>query len=68
MYGGTIGLFIIRPILGNSDGGSHQLRQSNGQSSQPQLSLQKIYVKDVSFEAPGAPQVFQTNRASRSCS
>jgi preprotein translocase subunit SecB len=33
--------------------------QSNGQSSQPQLTLQKIYVKDVSFEAPNAPQIFQ---------
>jgi preprotein translocase subunit SecB len=33
--------------------------QSNGQSSQPQLTLQKIYVKDVSFEAPNAPQMFQ---------
>jgi preprotein translocase subunit SecB len=33
--------------------------QSNGQSSQPQLLLQKIYVKDVSFEAPNAPQMFQ---------
>jgi len=33
--------------------------QTNGQSSQPQLLLQKIYVKDVSFEAPNAPQIFQ---------
>jgi preprotein translocase subunit SecB len=33
--------------------------QANGQASQPQLMLQKIYVKDVSFEAPNAPQVFQ---------
>lgn len=24
-----------------------------------QLSLQKVYIKDVSFEAPGAPQIFQ---------
>jgi preprotein translocase subunit SecB len=34
---------------------------ANGQAQQPsaQLNLQKIYVKDVSFEAPGAPQVFQ---------
>jgi preprotein translocase subunit SecB len=28
-------------------------------SSGPQLSLQKIYVKDASFEAPGAPHIFQ---------
>jgi preprotein translocase subunit SecB len=33
--------------------------RANGQDSQPQLVLQKIYVKDVSFEAPNAPQVFQ---------
>lgn len=33
--------------------------QVNGQGSQPQLMLQKIYVKDVSFEAPNAPQIFQ---------
>lgn len=26
---------------------------------QAQLSLQRLYVKDVSFEAPGAPQIFQ---------
>jgi preprotein translocase subunit SecB len=34
----------------------------NGQAQvagQPQLSLQRIYAKDVSFEAPNAPQVFQ---------
>lgn len=30
----------------------------DGQASQPQLVLQKIYVKDVSFEAPNAPQIF----------
>ena len=33
--------------------------QANGNDSQPQLVLQKIYVKDVSFEAPNAPQIFQ---------
>lgn len=32
--------------------------QANGQATQPQLMLQKIYVKDVSFEAPNAPQIF----------
>jgi preprotein translocase subunit SecB len=38
---------------------------ANGQTELPQaqLSLQKIYVKDVSFEAPGAPQIFQTQQA-----
>ena len=33
--------------------------QANGQANQTQLALQKIYVKDVSFEAPNAPQIFQ---------
>jgi preprotein translocase subunit SecB len=33
---------------------------ANGQAQgQAQLSLQKIYTKDVSFEAPGAPAIFQ---------
>lgn len=29
------------------------------QQNQAQLNLQRIYVKDVSFEAPGSPQIFQ---------
>lgn len=33
--------------------------KGNGQDTQPQLVLQKIYVKDASFEAPNAPQIFQ---------
>ena len=32
---------------------------ANGQANAPQLVLQKIYVKDVSYEAPNAPQIFQ---------
>ena len=33
---------------------------ANGQAlPQAQLNLQRIYVKDVSFEAPGAPHIFQ---------
>jgi preprotein translocase subunit SecB len=28
-------------------------------ASGAQLSLQKVYIKDVSFEVPGAPQIFQ---------
>jgi preprotein translocase subunit SecB len=35
---------------------------ANGQAptqDQAQLSLQRIYVKDASFEAPGAPHIFQ---------
>ncbi len=33
--------------------------QGNSQGAQPQLMLQKIYVKDSSFEVPNAPQIFQ---------
>ena len=32
-------------------------------AAQKQLVLQKIYVKDLSFESPKAPAVFQTNSA-----
>ena len=32
---------------------------TNGQAEQPQLALQKLYVRDVSFEVPNAPQVYQ---------
>ena len=36
--------------------------QANGQASaQAQLSVQKIYIKDSSFEAPSAPHIFQEN-------
>ncbi len=34
--------------------------QAGAQSPAPaQLSIQKIYLKDASFEVPGAPQIFQ---------
>ncbi|MBZ0222346.1 MAG: protein-export chaperone SecB [Dokdonella sp.] len=38
--------------------------QGNGAANgaaqaQAQLNLQRVYVKDVSFEAPGVPQIFQ---------
>lgn len=31
---------------------------NNGAAAGPQFTVEKIYVKDVSFEAPNAPQVF----------
>ncbi len=34
-----------------------------GQPNPPQLVLQKIYVKDASFEAPNAPQIFNEETA-----
>lgn len=33
-------------------------QQTNGQPSQPQFAIQKIYVKDLSFEAPNSPKIF----------
>jgi preprotein translocase subunit SecB len=33
--------------------------QSNGGATGAQLSLQKVYIKDASFEVPSAPQIFQ---------
>jgi len=32
---------------------------ANENSNQPQFALQRIYVKDQSFESPNAPQIFQ---------
>jgi preprotein translocase subunit SecB len=34
---------------------------TEAQQPQPQFQLQKLYVKDVSFELPNAPQIFQDN-------
>lgn len=36
-------------------GGSNE----NANQNQPQFALQRIYVKDLSFESPNAPEVFQ---------
>lgn len=36
-------------------GGSNE----NANQNQPQFALQRIYVKDLSFESPNAPDVFQ---------
>ena len=33
--------------------------QGNGSAQGAQLSLQKVYLKDASFEVPSAPQIFQ---------
>ena len=32
--------------------------QAANQNTTPSLSLQKVYVKDVSFEAPNAPEIY----------
>ena len=37
-----------------------EITQANGAAAAgAQLSLQKVYIKDASFEVPGAPQIFQ---------
>ena len=41
----------------NSNGAANG--QAQAQDGQAQLNLQRVYVKDVSFEAPGSPQIFQ---------
>lgn len=33
--------------------------QLNGAAEQPQFALQRVYVRDLSFEAPKAPEVFR---------
>ena len=42
----------------NTDSGGAN-GQTEPQQAQAQLTLQRVYAKDVSFEAPGAPQIFQ---------
>lgn len=37
---------------------AEQPEQQNSQT-QPQFAIQKIYVKDISFETPNSPEVFQ---------
>lgn len=38
---------------------------NGGEASGPQLTVQKVYVKDASFEAPGAPHIFQEQGQSK---
>lgn len=35
------------------------MKMAENQQEQPQFALQRIYMKDVSFESPKAPEVFQ---------
>ncbi len=43
----------------NTPATNGQAAASNGQAAQAQLNLQKVYIKDASFEVPNAPQVYQ---------
>lgn len=35
--------------------------ESQGQGNEPEFGIQRIYIKDLSFEAPNSPQVFLEN-------
>lgn len=35
-------------------------QQSQADANQPQFQIQRIYVKDISFEAPHSPHIFQS--------
>ena len=41
-----------------ADEATNPTANGNGQTG-PQLTIQKIYIRDASFEAPGAPHIFQ---------
>ncbi|WP_192035762.1 protein-export chaperone SecB [Halomonas sp. YLGW01] len=43
----------------NQTTGSAEGAASGEQQAQPQFALQRIYVKDISFESPNSPGVFQ---------
>jgi preprotein translocase subunit SecB len=43
----------------NSQGNGAANGQASTQPAQAQLTLQRVYAKDVSFEVPGAPQIYQ---------
>lgn len=47
----------------SSGGQSGPLPDGNAAENGPQLVLQKIYLKDLSFESPKSPEVFTTNAA-----
>ncbi len=40
------------------ENGNSANQQTDKQPSQPQFVIQKIYVKDLSFEAPNSPKIF----------
>ena len=42
-----------------SETDSGQTGAADGQAPQPQVALQKIFLKDMSFESPNSPEVFR---------
>ena len=51
--------------MANEENTNPAANGNGGEQAGPQLSVQKIYVKDASFEAPGAPHIFQEQGQSR---
>lgn len=51
--------------MANEDTNNPGANGNGGAEAGPQLSVQKIYIKDSSFEAPGAPHIFQEQGQSR---
>src|SRR3546814_2187127 len=47
--------------MAEEEGGAvEEIAEGNGSDDQPQLAILAQYVKDLSFENPNAPQVFQS--------
>ena len=38
---------------------------SEADSQQPKFGIQRVYVKDISFESPGAPDTFRIKESPR---
>lgn len=56
----------INPLVnGNGNGNANANGNGNAAAEGPQLTVQKLYVKDSSFEAPSAPHIFQEQGQSR---
>lgn len=51
--------------MANEDNNTPVANGNGGADTGPQLTVQKVYIKDSSFEAPGAPHIFQEQGQSR---
>ena len=51
--------------MANEDNNNPVANGNGGADAGPQLTVQKVYIRDSSFEAPGAPHIFQEQGQSR---
>ena len=51
--------------MANEDNNNPDANGNGGADAGPQLTVQKVYIRDSSFEAPGAPHIFQEQGQSR---